>query len=64
LPDLRGVPAAQARLLRSAAEHASLHSFHVGMAIAAGLVGAGGVIGALGIRNRTVRPPAPPTVPG
>ena len=34
-----------------AAEAASLHSFHLGMAIAAALVALGGVVGAAGIRN-------------
>jgi EmrB/QacA subfamily drug resistance transporter len=51
LPDVHALPAAQARALRSAAEQASLHSFHLGLAIAAALVAAGGVAGAAGIRN-------------
>jgi hypothetical protein len=46
------VPPAQARALTQAAQQASLHGFHVGMAIAAGLLAAGGLIGAGGIRNR------------
>ena len=50
-PDVHGLPVAQARELTRAAEAASLHSFHLGMAIAAALVAAGGVIGVLGIRN-------------
>jgi EmrB/QacA subfamily drug resistance transporter len=50
-PDVHGLPVAQARALTGAAEAASLHSFHLGMAIAAALVAAGGAIGALGIRN-------------
>ena len=50
-PDVHGLPSAQARVLRSAAEQASLHSFHVGMAIAGLLVAAGGVAGVVGIRN-------------
>ena len=50
-PDVHGLPVAQARALTRAAEAASLHSFHLGMAIAAALVAAGGVIGVLGIRN-------------
>ena len=41
-PDVHGLPPAQARALTSAAEQASLHSFHLGMAIAAVLVAAGG----------------------
>jgi EmrB/QacA subfamily drug resistance transporter len=52
LPDVRGVPAAQAGALTHAAQQASLHGFHIGMAIAAGLLAAGGLIGAGGIRNR------------
>jgi predicted MFS family arabinose efflux permease len=52
LPDVHGLPAAQARALTLAAQHASLHGFHVGMAIAAALLAAGGVAGASGIRNR------------
>jgi hypothetical protein len=51
LPEAHGLPAAQARALRIAAEQASVHSFHLGMAIAAILLAAGGLAGALGIRN-------------
>jgi EmrB/QacA subfamily drug resistance transporter len=50
-PDVHSLPSAQARLLAHSAEAASLHSFHVGMAIAAVLLAAGGLIGAAGIRN-------------
>jgi EmrB/QacA subfamily drug resistance transporter len=50
-PDVSGLPAAQAHALSRAAEAASLHSFHLGMAIAAALVAFGGAVGALGIRN-------------
>jgi len=50
-PDVHTLPAGQARALTSAAEQASLHSFHVGMAIAAALVALGGIVGAAGIRN-------------
>jgi EmrB/QacA subfamily drug resistance transporter len=50
-PDVHALPAGQARALTSAAEQASLHSFHVGMAIAAALLAVGGVIGAVGISN-------------
>jgi EmrB/QacA subfamily drug resistance transporter len=50
-PDVRGLPHAQARALTTAAEQASLHSFHLGVAIAAVLVAAGGIAGAFGIRN-------------
>jgi hypothetical protein len=45
------MPSAQAHAIRAAAEGASLHSFHLGMAIAAGLVALGGIVGGLGIRN-------------
>jgi EmrB/QacA subfamily drug resistance transporter len=57
LPNLHGMPSAQAEAVRHAAEHASLSSFHIGMMIAAVLVGLGGLVGAIGIRNRpgTVR---------
>jgi EmrB/QacA subfamily drug resistance transporter len=64
LPDVRAVPAAQAHALTHAAQQASLHGFHVGMAIAAGLLAVGGLIGAGGIRNRRGgsrrRAPTPP----
>ena len=50
-PDVHGLLSGQARAVASAAEQASLHSFHLGVAIAAALVPAGGVIGAVGIRN-------------
>jgi hypothetical protein len=46
-----GLPAGQAHALRAAAEQASVHSFHLGMAIAAALVAIGGVAGVVGIRN-------------
>jgi hypothetical protein len=45
------MPAAQAHAVSVAAESASLHSFHLGMAIAAVLVAIGGLVGVLGIRN-------------
>ena len=57
-PDVGRVPAAQAHAVSRAAEAASLHSFHLGMAIAAVLVAIGGVVGVLGIQNprqKTVR---------
>ncbi len=50
-PDVHGLPSAQAHALTRAAEQASLHSFHLGLAIAAALVAVGGIAGALGIRN-------------
>jgi EmrB/QacA subfamily drug resistance transporter len=53
-PDVHGVPATQAHAVSLAAQHASLHSFHLGMAIAAALVALGGVVGVAGIRNPQV----------
>jgi EmrB/QacA subfamily drug resistance transporter len=50
-PNVRGLTGTEAHALRSAAEQASLHSFHLGLTIAAVLVAAGGIAGALGIRN-------------
>ena len=37
--------------MSAAAEAASLHSFHLGMMIAAALVALGGLVGVAGIRN-------------
>jgi EmrB/QacA subfamily drug resistance transporter len=53
-PDVTGLPAGQAHAVSVAAEAASLHSFHLGMAIAAGLVAVGGLVGVAGIRNPRV----------
>jgi hypothetical protein len=50
-PDVRGLPPGPAHAVTVAAEGASLHSFHLGMAIAALLVALGGLVGAAGIRN-------------
>jgi hypothetical protein len=50
-PDVHGLASSQARALTSAAEQASLHSFHLGMMIAAVLVALGGIIGAVAIQN-------------
>jgi len=50
-PSVHGLPPAQAHAVTVAAERASLHSFHMGMMIAALLVALGGLIGAAGIRN-------------
>jgi len=50
-PDVHALPAAQAHALTRAAEQASLHSFHIGLAIAAALLAVGGLVGAAGIRN-------------
>jgi EmrB/QacA subfamily drug resistance transporter len=54
-PDVHALPSVQARALTSAAEQASLHSFHLGLAIAAALVAAGGIVGVAGIRNLPAR---------
>jgi EmrB/QacA subfamily drug resistance transporter len=51
LPEGHGLPAAQARAIRTAAEGASVHSFHLGLMVAAILLAVGGLTGALGIRN-------------
>jgi EmrB/QacA subfamily drug resistance transporter len=50
-PNVSGLPTGQAHALRQAAEQASLHSFHLGLAIAAALVAIGGIVGAVAIRN-------------
>jgi EmrB/QacA subfamily drug resistance transporter len=50
-PSVHGLPPAQAHAVTVAAEGASLHSFHLGLAIAAALVALGGIVGGLGIRN-------------
>jgi hypothetical protein len=56
LPNVSDLPPKQAHALTSAAEAASLHSFHLGLAAAAVLVALGGVCGLIWIRNpqRTV----------
>jgi len=51
LPDVHGLPPAQGRAVAAAAEAASLHAFHLGMAIAAVLVALGGAVGAVWISN-------------
>jgi hypothetical protein len=50
-PDVQALAPVQAHAVSRAAEAASLHSFHLGLAIAAALVAIGGLIGVLGIRN-------------
>ncbi len=57
-PDVHGLVSAQASALTKAAEQASLHSFHLGMAIAGLLVAVGGVVGVVGIRNPKGEVPA------
>ena len=51
LPDVHGLLPRQAHAVTSAAEAASLHSFHLGLAIAAVLVALGGIAGVVGVRN-------------
>jgi EmrB/QacA subfamily drug resistance transporter len=51
VPDVHGLPTAQASAITRAAEQASLHSFHLSLLIAAVLVASGGLAGALGVRN-------------
>jgi EmrB/QacA subfamily drug resistance transporter len=57
-PDVHGLASTQASALTRAAEQASLHSFHLGMAIAGLLVAAGGMVGVVGIRNPRGEVPA------
>ena len=54
-PRLAHVPPAQARALLAAANAASLQSFHIAVAIAAGLLLVGGIVGALGIQRAGAR---------
>ena len=50
-PKLHGAGPHAGHVVTAAAEAASLHAFHLGMMIAAVLVGAGGVVGAVFIEN-------------
>jgi EmrB/QacA subfamily drug resistance transporter len=50
-PNTADLPTPQARAITAAADEASLDSFHLGMGIAALLVAAGGLAGAMGVRN-------------
>ena len=50
-PDTAGLPRTQADAITVAADQASLDSFHLGLGIAALLVAAGGLTGAVGVRN-------------
>jgi hypothetical protein len=50
-PSVHGLPPRQGHAVTVAAEAASLHAFHIGMAIAAGLVALGGLVGFGWIRN-------------
>ena len=52
-PSVHALAPVQARALSRAAEAASLHSFHLGLAIAAALVAIGGLVGVAGIRNQS-----------
>ena len=51
LPHTSALPHATAEALRSGAEAASVHAFHVGLGVAAALVAAGGAVGLAFIRN-------------
>jgi EmrB/QacA subfamily drug resistance transporter len=53
-PHVHGVPIGQAHAVSAAAQAASLHAFHLGMAVAAALVAIGGLVGVAGIRNPRV----------
>jgi EmrB/QacA subfamily drug resistance transporter len=55
--DVHGLPPRQAHAVSTAAEQASVGSFHLGLGVAALLVALGGITGLLGIRNprRAVR---------
>jgi EmrB/QacA subfamily drug resistance transporter len=53
-PDVHGLAPPQANAIANAAEAASLHAFHLSLAIAAALVAGGGVVGFAGVRNRRV----------
>jgi EmrB/QacA subfamily drug resistance transporter len=57
-PSVHSLAPAQARAVSRAAEAASLHSFHLGLAIAATLVAVGGMVGVAGIRNPRADAPA------
>ncbi len=50
-PSTAGLPRAQASAITLAADDASLKSFHLGLGIATVLVAAGGLAGAVGVRN-------------
>ncbi len=52
IPDVARLEPAQAHAITAAARAASVHGFHVGLAIAAGLVVLGGVAGLAFVRNR------------
>lgn len=49
--DVSGLPPGQKHAVATAAEQASVDSFHLGLGIAALLLAVGGVVGLLGIRN-------------
>jgi EmrB/QacA subfamily drug resistance transporter len=51
IPDTAGLPHAEAVRIEAAARSASVSTFHLAMGIAAALVAAGGLAGAIGIRN-------------
>lgn len=50
-PDLRGLPAAEAGVLRATARDAGVDAFRLGMGVSGALLIVGGLVGAAGIRN-------------
>ncbi|CAB4911079.1 unannotated protein [freshwater metagenome] len=50
-PDVRGLPAGEAGVLREAASDAGVEAFRLGMGVSGGLLLVGGLVGAAGIRN-------------
>jgi EmrB/QacA subfamily drug resistance transporter len=50
-PDTAGIPRPQAQAIAQAAQGASVHAFHLGLGIAGVLLAAGGLAGAIGVRN-------------
>jgi hypothetical protein len=51
VPNTAGLPVADARAIETAARDASVSAFQLAMGVAAALVAAGGLAGAIGIRN-------------
>jgi MFS family permease len=49
--DVSGLPRAEAAQVGRATEEAGVHAFHAGMAISAGLIGLGGILGLALVRN-------------
>jgi predicted MFS family arabinose efflux permease len=64
LPDVHGVAPALAHTVTVAAQGASVHSFHLGLGIAAALVALGGLVGVVWIRNPRVEDIRAQSCPG